>query len=89
MLSATLNSSADGILVVCRDRKVSGCNRRFVQMWHLPCVPAIGLNDTELLSAVLDQLQNPDQFVSKVKELYSNPSATSFDVLRFKDGRIY
>ena len=88
LLNATLNSTADGLLVV-RGGKVSGWNQRFCEMWHLPCVPAIGLQDTELLSAVLDQLQKPDQFVSKVKELYSNPSATSFDVLRFKDGRIY
>jgi len=89
LLNATLNSTADGILVVGRDRKVSGCNRRFVQMWHLQCDSAVGLEDTELLSTVGDQLQNSDEFITKVKALYSDPGATSFDVLLFKDGRIY
>ena len=79
--NATLNSNADGVLVV-RDGKVSGWNQRFFEMWHLLCVPVIGMQDTELLSTVLDQLQNPDQFAKKVNKLYSNPSATSFDVLR-------
>jgi two-component system cell cycle sensor histidine kinase/response regulator CckA len=89
LLHATLNSTADGMLVVGSDRKVTGCNRRFVQMWHLQWDSAIGLEDSELLSAVVDQLQDPDEFIAKVKALYSDPGATSFDVLQFKDGRIY
>jgi PAS domain S-box-containing protein len=89
LLNATLNSTADGILVVSRDGKVSGCNRRFAQLWHLQFESAVGWADTELLSSVIDQLQDPDEFVTKVKALYSDPSATSFDVLKFKDGRIY
>lgn len=89
LLHATLNSTADGMLVVGIDRKVTGCNRRFVQMWHLQCDSAKGLDDLELLSAVVDQLQDPDEFITKVKALYSDPEATSFDVLQFKDGRIY
>jgi two-component system, cell cycle sensor histidine kinase and response regulator CckA len=88
-LRATLNSTADGMLVVGIERKVTGCNRRFVQMWHLQCDSAIGLEDSELLSAVVNQLRDPDAFITKVKALYSDPEATSFDVLQFKDGRIY
>lgn len=89
LLNATLNSTADGILVVSRDGKVSGCNRRFAQLWHLQFESTEGRSDAELLSSVIDQLEDPDEFVAKVKALYSDPSATSFDVLTFKDGRIY
>jgi len=89
LLSATLNSTADGILVVSRDGKVSGCNRRFAKLWHLQFESAVGWTDAELLSSVIDQLQDPDEFTAKVKALYSDPGATSFDVLQFKDGRIY
>jgi signal transduction histidine kinase len=38
---------------------------------------------------VADQLQNPNDFLEKVWQLYAEPSATSFDVLYFKDGRIF
>lgn len=89
LLNATLNSTADGILVVSRDGKVSGCNRRFAKLWHLQFESAVGWTDAELLSSVIDQLQDPDEFTAKVKALYSDPGATSFDVLQFKDGRIY
>jgi PAS domain S-box-containing protein len=89
LLNATLNSTTDGILVVGIDRKVTGCNRRFVQMWRLRSDLAIDMEDSELLSSVVDQLQDPDEFIRIVKALYSDPEATSFDVLQFKDGRIY
>jgi len=89
LLNATLNSTGDGILVVNRGNKVSGLNRRFVEMWRLHCDSPVGVEDTELLSAVVEQLKNPDEFIAKVKALYSDPAATSFDVLRFNDGRIY
>src|SRR5215813_852297 len=49
--NATLNSTADGMLVVGRDGKVSGCNRRFIDMWKLRCDSAAGTNDMELLFA--------------------------------------
>jgi two-component system cell cycle sensor histidine kinase/response regulator CckA len=87
LLNATLNSTADGILVVSRDGKVSGCNQRFFEMWHLP--RAVGRDDAELLAAAANQLQDPEEFTAKVQALYSDLNATSFDVLQFKDGRIY
>src|SRR5215510_2883151 len=65
LLNAALNSTADGILVVGRDGKVSGCNRRFIQMWHLQCDSAVGLRDADLLAAVVDQLQDPDEFLRR------------------------
>ena len=89
LLNATLNSTADGILVVGTDRKVSGCNQRFLQMWHLQDDSALSHEDTELLSAVAEQLQDPDEFIRQVRELYADPDATSSDILHFKDGRIY
>ncbi len=41
-----------------------------------------------MLEHVLGQLQDPDEFLSKVQHLYSNPDLESADVLQFKDGRI-
>jgi len=89
LLNATLDSTADGILVVGTDGKVTGCNRRFTEMWNLGCVSVGGRRDTDLLSIVVDQLKAPDEFIAGVQALYSEPGATSSDVLKFKDGRIY
>jgi signal transduction histidine kinase len=41
------------------------------------------------LEFVKNQLVNPDTFLENVKNLYSEPEATSFDLLEFIDGRFF
>jgi two-component system cell cycle sensor histidine kinase/response regulator CckA len=89
LLNATLESTADGILVVSTDGKVASCNKTFTEMWRLPCESSIGTEDQDLLEQVIDQLQSPSDFLDRVRRLYADPSAISFDVLYFKDGRIF
>ena len=36
LLRATLDSTADGILVVDEYGSITSCNRRFAEMWHMP-----------------------------------------------------
>ena len=89
LLNATLDSTADGILVVSNEGKVTSCNKKFIEMWHLSCDSSIGKEDKAVLERVIDQLQSPSDFLEKVRSLYTDLSATSFDVLYFKDGRIF
>lgn len=89
LLNATLDATADGILVVSAEGKISSCNGRFLEMWGMDCGSAIGHRDEDLLAQALPQLQNSAEFLTKVKELYSSPEAISFDVLNLKDGRIF
>ncbi len=89
LLTATLESTADGILVVDKDGKVSSFNNKFLSMWHIPgSLAALG-DDDKLLAFVLDQLKDPEGFIEKIKFLYSRPDAQSLDALEFKDGRIF
>jgi len=89
VLHATLDSTADGILVVSTEGKVTSCNRKFAEMWQLDCASSNEKDDEVLLSRVSDQLREPGDFLTKVQTLYADPTATSFDVLLFKDGRIF
>ncbi len=89
LLNATLDATADGILVVSMEGKISSCNGKFLEMWGLHFNSAICHRDEDLLARALPQLQNSAEFLTKVKELYSSPEATSFDVLHLKDGRIF
>ena len=89
LLHATLDSTADGILVVSLDGRVASCNKKFAEMWRLDCGPSIEKDDQALLARVSDQLQGPRDFLDKVRLLYADPAATSFDVLFFRDGRIF
>ncbi|MDD2301757.1 MAG: PAS domain S-box protein, partial [Eubacteriales bacterium] len=89
LLSATLESTADGILVIDRIGKVVNYSRRFVEMWRIPADIMATKDDDQLLAFVLDQLSNPEEFISKVKELYLQPEAESLDTLYFKNGSVF
>lgn len=89
LLNATLDATADGILVVSTEGKVSSCNARFIHMWGVQCAACIGKDDAGLLSLALPQIENSEDFLEKVKDLYSRPEATSFDVIQMKDGRVF
>ncbi len=88
-LRATVESTADGILVVNSKGRVVTFNRKFAEMWHIPG-PLLRSNDDDLIvHSVMEQLIDPATFLAKVHELYKDPEAQSDDTLHFKDGRIF
>ncbi len=89
LLSATLESTTDGILVVAEDHSISRFNQRFVDMWRIPADIIESRDDNRALRFVLDQITNASAFIAKVEELYSRPEAESFDTIEFKDGRTF
>ena len=86
---ATLEATADGILVVDTEENVVSHNRKFLQLWHIPEALVEEKDDDKLLAFVLDQLSDPEGFITEVKRLYSHPDESSCDTLKFKDGRIF
>lgn len=89
LLRATLESTADGILVVNREEKVTSFNRKFLEMWQIPESIVSSRDDNDLLEFVLNQLKDPQGFLSKVRELYNHPDAGSLDILEFRDGKLF
>lgn len=89
LLTATLDSTADGILVVDTEGAIVRFNTRFAQMWRIPDDILSSRDDSAAIGFVLDQLVYPEMFVAKVEELYAHPDAESDDTLRFKDGRVF
>jgi PAS domain S-box-containing protein len=89
LLSATLESTADGILVVDKAGKISSFNQKFVQMWRIPESIMASRNDDDALAFVTDQLKDPESFLTKVRELYNQIDMESYDIITFKDGRIF
>src|SRR5882724_8679956 len=91
VLQATLESTADGILVVDLDGNIVSHNRHFEEMWRLPAALIAANTDAagrRRLEHVRDQLVNPQVFVDGIQERYAEPQSDSFDVLIFKDGRV-
>jgi diguanylate cyclase (GGDEF)-like protein/PAS domain S-box-containing protein len=89
LLNATLESTADGLLVVGNDRTITSFNTQFAEMWHLPTNLVASRDDHRLIDYVTEQLVDEDAFVARVNDLYSQPDAESNDTLEFKDGRVF
>jgi len=89
ILQATLESTADGLLVVDQTGQMVQFNQKFVEMWGIPADILASRDDSRTIAYVLEQLKDPGSFVAKVEELYAQPEAVSFDVLEFKDGRTF
>lgn len=89
VLNATLESTADGLLVVGNDRTVTSFNSQFAEMWRLPTNLVASRNDHRLIDHVAEQLVDADAFIARVDELYSHPDSESDDTLEFKDGRVF
>jgi signal transduction histidine kinase/ActR/RegA family two-component response regulator len=89
ILRATIESTNDGILVVDKSGGIVDWNKRFLELWRIPDDLIASRDDDQALAYVLGQLTNPDEFMAKVKELYTQPEDESLDILRFKDGRIF
>lgn len=86
---ATLEATADGILVVDINGKVNSYNRRFLELWSIPDDLAKSKDDGKLLAYVLNQLEDPKGFLKRVEYLYAHKELISFDTIKFKDGRLF
>jgi PAS domain S-box-containing protein len=89
LLEAALDATADGLLVVDREEMVSAYNQQFLSLWRIPQDLVRQRDDGKLLAYVRDQLDEPEQFLCSTRELYLHPERESFDVQRFKDGRVF
>jgi two-component system, cell cycle sensor histidine kinase and response regulator CckA len=89
LLSATIESTLDGIMAVDPHGEISACNRRFAEMWGIDD-EALGSGDSnQLLMSLLEQVRDPVQFFAKVTELYWQPEQESYDLVELNDGRCF
>jgi CheY-like chemotaxis protein len=87
-LKSIIEATADGILAVDNQGKVIRVNSRFIRMWRIPQELIDLGDDNKLLEFVLDQLDNPEAFLAKVRELYVSGKEDKSFIL-FKDGRVF
>lgn len=86
---ATLESSADGILVINNAGEVIDYNKQFVEMWRIP-QPMINLKSFKaLVDHMLSQLKNPIEFKNLIKEANKEHEKISNELYKFKDKRVF
>jgi diguanylate cyclase (GGDEF)-like protein len=89
LLSATLESTTDGILVVDALGRIVSHNRKFGDMWRMPLEVLAARDDEQMIACAVEQLVDANSFLTKIRELDEDPEAESYDLLEFNDGRMF
>ncbi len=89
LLQAQQEVALDGILVVDENHRIVSYNQRFCELWKIPKPLIQSDSDRELLDWTLSQVQDAQEFHSKVEYLYQHSQEISRDEILLKDGRIF
>ncbi len=89
LMTATLESTADGILVVGNDGGVVNSNQKFAEMWGIPHGVMATRDDAQLLACVSPQLPDADAYLAKVEQICRDGLEETFDTVDLVDGRIF
>ncbi len=88
-LRATLEATADGILVLDRKKRITNMNRRFSKMWQLPDELLLRHEDGRLLDYMLGRIAQTDLHTKHLTELAADETRETFDTVPLLDGRIF
>ena len=85
---ATLQATADGILVVSGDGKITSYNKQLIELWRVP-QDLLDTNNAMLLGEfLLNQLSHPSAMAKRMQQFNDISKSETFDILEFADGRI-
>jgi PAS domain S-box-containing protein len=87
LLRATIESTADGILVIDENGCISHMNKRFVKIWDVPEEPIQQGDFQKLFEHLSCQLDDPSAFLEKLQAPCSTDEE-SFDTLYLKEGKV-
>ena len=88
-LRATLEATADGIMVTDLSGNISNINHRFANMWRIPQALLEQQDDQKLFVFLQSQLHDPQAYQTRLDELFRTPTADGFDTLMLNDGRVF
>jgi diguanylate cyclase (GGDEF)-like protein/PAS domain S-box-containing protein len=89
LLEAQTETTLDGILAVDDSDRIILVNRQFKLSFEIPNELLSNQDDHILRQYVMDQMQDPDAFIEKVKYLYNHRDEKSNDEIRLKNGTIF
>ena len=85
ILGATLESTADGILVTDQLGVVVQFNQPYLKIWGIPDDES--RHARYAFNLILKELESPATFLLRIKALRTDPDLESHDILELKDGR--
>ncbi|MCK9579227.1 MAG: response regulator [Methanoregula sp.] len=89
LLKATLESTADGILVVESDRTITTFNQKFLQMWGISENSPVIRTEQDFLTYVQEQVTDYPAFEKPILMAAKKPQSGSYDIVHCHDGRMF
>jgi diguanylate cyclase (GGDEF)-like protein/PAS domain S-box-containing protein len=87
-LRATLESTADGILVLDMDGGIRGYNHRFAELWDLPDVLLTRRDDTAVFAWLSEHVVDQDGYSQRFAQIRRSPLLEAEDLLVLRSGRV-
>ncbi len=87
-LRATLESTADGILVVDMDGGIRGYNRRFAELWELPDALMTERDDGAIFCWLAEHVADESLYLERMAKIARSPLLEAEDVLMLRSGRV-
>jgi PAS domain S-box-containing protein len=88
MMQATLDSTTDAIVVTDLNGNVRDYNEKYAEMMGVTREQLNAADVRELRKKFSQRFKDPEQFMSRVMEIYATGPAESFETLELKDGSI-
>lgn len=87
-LRATLESTADGILVIDMDGGIRGFNQRFAELWELPAAMLSDRDDAQVFAWLAEQVSDGDGYHARMGQIVRSPLLEADDILMLRSGRV-
>ncbi len=89
LLHTTLNTTADGILVVNAARQIVSHNHQFAELWQVPPDIFHSRAELDVLGIMFQQIEDAEKFLDRIEEVYANLGEESSDLIGLKDGHVF
>lgn len=87
-LSATLESTADGILVTDLAGRIRSFNQRFARIWELPDEPLAERDDAAVWDWMRNRVADPGRYRQRVDAIAQAPLQQATDLLTLRSGQV-
>jgi PAS domain S-box-containing protein len=89
LLRATLEATADGILLIDRNGAIVNMNRRFARMWGLPDELLARRDDGAVFGFMAALVSEPQAYQAGLERIAQDAEGETFDLLHLADGRYF
>ncbi len=88
-LRATLEATADGILLVDRAGTIVNMNHRFSLLWNIPETLLLARDDASIFEFMASRMRDPAVYRQRVAEIHADDENETEDVLSLADGQVF